>query len=60
MLNGKFNLPKFPKSLKELDETAGKLVSSPNNVSFDKTEIINRANELLEKGVGVKKTYQLS
>jgi hypothetical protein len=55
MLNGKFNLPKFPKSLKELDETAGKLVSSPNNVSFDKTEIINRANELLEKGVGVKK-----
>ena len=55
MLNGKFNLPKFPKSLKELDEKAGKLVSKPNNVSFDKTEIINRANEILEKGVGVKK-----
>ena len=55
MVNGKFNLPKFPKSLKELDETAGKLVSSPNKVNFDKTEIINRANEFLEKGVGIKK-----
>ena len=55
IVNGKFNLPKFPKSLKELDETAGKLVSSPNKVDFDKTEIINRANELLEKGVGIKK-----
>jgi hypothetical protein len=55
MVNGKFNLPNFPKSLKELNEKAGKLVSKPNNVSFDKTEIINRANELLEKGVGVKK-----
>ena len=55
MVNGGYNLPKFPKSLKELDEKAGKLVSKPNNVSFDKTEIINRANEILEKGVGVKK-----
>ena len=55
MVNGKFNLPNFPKSLKELNEKAGKLVSKPNNVSFDKTEIINRANEILEKGVGVKK-----
>ena len=55
ILNGGYNLPKFPKSLKELDEKAGKLVSKPNNISFDKTEIINRANEILEKGVGVKK-----
>jgi hypothetical protein len=55
MLSGKNNLPKFPKSLKELDETAGKLVSSPSYGKFDNSKIIARTNEILKKGVGIKK-----
>jgi hypothetical protein len=54
-LRGKTNLPKLPKSLKELDEQAGKLVSPPSSSKFDNAEIVNRANEILEKGVGIKK-----
>jgi hypothetical protein len=55
MLSGKNNLPKFPKSLKELDETAGKLVSQPYSGKFDNSKIVARTNEILKKGVGIKK-----
>ena len=56
MLSGKNNLPKFPKSLKELDEKAGKLVSPSSSSEFNTTDskMIARANEILKKGVGIK------
>lgn len=54
MISGKNNLPKLPKSLKELDETAGKLVSPPSYSKFDNSKIVARANEILKKGVGIK------
>lgn len=55
MLNDKTNLVNIPKSLKELDEKAGELISKPSKVDFDKTALINRANKILEQGVGIKK-----
>ena len=56
MLSGKNNLPKFPKSLKELDEKAGELVSPSSSSEFNTTDskMIARANEILKKGVGIK------
>jgi hypothetical protein len=54
MLSGKNNLPKFPKSLKELDEKAGELVSPSSSSKFDNNKIVARANEILKKGVGIK------
>ena len=56
MLSGKNNLPKLPKSLKELDEKAGKLVSPSSSSEFNTTDskMIARANEILKKGVGIK------
>jgi hypothetical protein len=54
ILSGKNNLPKFPKSLKELDEKAGELVSPSSNSKFDNNKIVARANEILKKGVGIK------
>ena len=54
MLSGTNNLPKFPKSLKELDEKAGELVYPSSSSKFDNNKIVARANEILKKGVGIK------
>jgi hypothetical protein len=59
MLSGKNNIlsiPKLPKSLKELDEKAGKLVSPSSSSEFNTVDskMIARANEILKKGVGIK------
>jgi hypothetical protein len=56
ILSGKNNLPKFPKSLKELDEKAGKLVSPSSSSEFNTVDskMLARANEILKKGVGIK------
>jgi hypothetical protein len=54
MISSKNNLPKLPKSLKELDEKAGELISPSSNSKFDNNKIVARANEILKKGVGIK------